>query len=251
MIYLTNMTKEHFVHKTVYRRYSIDTSALRLEITPDIFPPSTNGLFLAKQFSVRKGETVIDIGTGSGILAITAAKRGGIVYATDQDPKAIRVAQRNAHQNNVLIKFKVGKYFANFRRKFDVIIANLPQEIIPYEYRINLGDTLAKTIDGGTRGNRQMVQLLKVAKQWMRRKSRMYFLVNSSTDYISTLSIMVKNYDARLIAFSTQPMKGFVDAHIHKFERLHKHGLIHILKKRNRWYCCMYLFELMLKKSDL
>jgi ribosomal protein L11 methyltransferase len=48
--------------------------------------------------------SVLDVGTGSGVLAIAARKLGaGLVVATDNDPVAVRVARENAAANGVLI----------------------------------------------------------------------------------------------------------------------------------------------------
>ncbi len=51
---------------------------------------------------IQDGMTVLDVGTGSGILAITAAKLGaGAVWAGDNDPVAVLTAQRNVARNGV------------------------------------------------------------------------------------------------------------------------------------------------------
>ena len=51
---------------------------------------------------VRPGMSVLDIGTGSGILAIAAAKSGaGRIVAHDIDPVAVQTAARNAQKNSV------------------------------------------------------------------------------------------------------------------------------------------------------
>jgi len=56
---------------------------------------------------IIKGKNVLDVGTGSGILAITAAKLGARkVVAIDIDQEALRVARRNTRLNNVRNVFK-------------------------------------------------------------------------------------------------------------------------------------------------
>ena len=54
------------------------------------------------------GERVLDVGTGSGILAIAAAKLGGReILALDSDPLACRIARDNAHRNGVAGRVRV------------------------------------------------------------------------------------------------------------------------------------------------
>jgi len=72
----------------------------------------------------------LDVGSGSGILAIAMAKLWHIeVLGTDIDPVAVRVAKRNADLNRVanLVKFKVGPGFAPIPKqdRFDLIVANI------------------------------------------------------------------------------------------------------------------------------
>jgi ribosomal protein L11 methyltransferase len=76
---------------------------------------------------------VLDIGTGSGILAIAAVKLGAKeIVAIDTDPVAIACARKNAAANQVRvwIDFQLSSP-KELRRGFDLVVANLlPQEIL-------------------------------------------------------------------------------------------------------------------------
>jgi ribosomal protein L11 methyltransferase len=93
----------------------------------------------ARQLSSGRLEATksfLDIGTGSGILAIAAAKLGyKPVRAIDYDPEAIRVARANARVNGVLKKIKIARgEVAGFSTKpkaqFDLICANLISNLL-------------------------------------------------------------------------------------------------------------------------
>jgi ribosomal protein L11 methyltransferase len=83
----------------------------------------------------------LDIGTGSGILAIAAAKLGySPVKAFDFDPGAVRIAQENARKNGVSRKVNirhqdVTKLSARSLSKFDLICANLISTLLIAERR--------------------------------------------------------------------------------------------------------------------
>ena len=93
----------HFVQKSEIRKYNIQNVKFELEINEHIFPPSSHGSFFAANMKINAGESVIDVGTGSGFLAIIAAKLGGKVSATDNDPDAVDLAMQNAAKNKVSI----------------------------------------------------------------------------------------------------------------------------------------------------
>ena len=99
-------------------------------------------LFCLRQLTecepVSRGKSLLDAGTGSGILAISAAKLGyGPVEAWDFDPVAVEVARRNAEQNGLahelafekrdLTKMPLGG------RQFDVVCANLMSGLLVAE----------------------------------------------------------------------------------------------------------------------
>lgn len=77
----------------------------------------------------RRGyRTALDVGTGSGCIAVTLAKLGGLVVtATDVSFEALALARENARSNGVDIEFLHGSYFAPVMgSSFDLIVSNPP-----------------------------------------------------------------------------------------------------------------------------
>lgn len=73
----------------------------------------------------RPGAAVLDVGTGSGLLAIAAAKLGASrVVATDSDPVAVRVAAENADRNRVTLDLRVDDAAA-VEGAFPLVVANI------------------------------------------------------------------------------------------------------------------------------
>jgi SAM-dependent methyltransferase len=75
---------------------------LELRVSDHTFRPSTISTLLADALDVRRGDTVVDVGCGSGILAIIAAKLGaGRVFGVDAAPDVVEVAGENAKRHGV------------------------------------------------------------------------------------------------------------------------------------------------------
>jgi ribosomal protein L11 methyltransferase len=81
-----------------------------------------------------QGGRLLDVGTGTGILAIAAAllAPGSPVVAIDVDPQAVEVARENAEINGVSasVELQVGEPGDLAPRQFDVVVANLTAEVI-------------------------------------------------------------------------------------------------------------------------
>lgn len=80
--------------------------------------------------AVEPGALVYDIGTGSGILAIAAAKLGAKVMAVDRDPVAVAVATANCALNRVAIPVLTGDLLSKLTLPADLIIANILAEVV-------------------------------------------------------------------------------------------------------------------------
>jgi methylase of polypeptide subunit release factors len=120
-------------------RIELPTGALDLEVPEGVHVPPLSSIDLAKLLDVRPGETVLDLGCGSGLLSIAAAKLGAKrVVAIDIDPRSLAATVKNARQNGVQERIRVlaGSWFEALRdwsqsggnnKQFDVIIATPPQ----------------------------------------------------------------------------------------------------------------------------
>lgn len=102
-------------------------------------------LFCLRKIAGYKASTrrpsLLDIGTGSGILAIAAAKLGfSPVRAIDFDPEAVRIARANARKNHVSGKIQITRgdvcrLKTNRKNRFDVICANLISTLLIAEQK--------------------------------------------------------------------------------------------------------------------
>lgn len=99
-------------------------------VYPDTFWPFADSLPLVRHFRVAPGESVLDVGTGSGVIGIFACYQGaGRVVGVDINPAAVQSATHNARMHGFAGTMQVLQsdlFEALGDEQFDVITANLP-----------------------------------------------------------------------------------------------------------------------------
>lgn len=76
------------------------------------------------------GRTVLDVGTGTGVLAIAAARCGATATGVDTDPLAVEAATANAARNGVAVEVLAGGIDRVAGRRFAVVVANLDSDTL-------------------------------------------------------------------------------------------------------------------------
>ena len=95
--------------------------------------PTTKMSLFALEQVLRGGETVIDVGTGSGVLSIASSLLGAKeIYAYDLDDVAVRVAQENIALNPGMdnIQVAAGDLLRGVDLEADVIVANILADVL-------------------------------------------------------------------------------------------------------------------------
>lgn len=129
---------EHLVVKPTWEPFDPKPDDLVIEIDPGMAFGSgtheTTGMCLALlEEMISGGEEIIDVGTGSGILAIGAALLGAShVLAIDIDPDAVRVAAENVAKNHVeqIVSVQEGNLLDRVSAVCDICVANIISDVI-------------------------------------------------------------------------------------------------------------------------
>lgn len=122
-----------FVIKPPWSSFPLRKNQISIDITPGM--AFGTGTHATTKLSIRaleerlkkKRASVLDVGTGSGILSIAAARLGAKeVLGIDTDPVAVEIARENVSQNGVsnIVKIRKGS-IGHIRRRFDVVMANI------------------------------------------------------------------------------------------------------------------------------
>ena len=146
----------------------IDTG-IKIESDKGVYPPSEDSYLLLQCLDIGK-ERMLEIGTGTGIIALHAAKIGADVTAVDKNRKAVKNALRNAEKNHIEITFKESDLFSNVDGRFDVIVFNPPY--LPSE-------EMKEAWEGGREGIEIAKRFLSEASRHLNPGGRIYILLST------------------------------------------------------------------------
>lgn len=150
--------------------------------------------FLIKEYikGYAKGK-ILDIGTGSGILALEALKYSKDVLAVDVNPEAVNEANKKG------LNAKVSDLFSNVKGKFDLIIFNPPY--LPEDPKEDDESKLATT--GGKRGCEIIEKFLKKAKKHLNKGGVILLLFSTLSGDVEGL---IKKYKFNYKLLEEKPL---------------------------------------------
>ena len=120
----------------------------------NVYVPAEDSYLLADNLEIEEGQSVLEIGTGSGIVAMYASRLTDRITVTDINFDACLLAEKNFNDNNIEnIEILFGNLFEPVKnRKFDVILFNTPY--LPTEEDDVIDDTINYAFDGGLNGRK-------------------------------------------------------------------------------------------------
>lgn len=164
-------------------------------------PPTPYTLLLANSIPDLTGLTVVDIGTGSGFLAIVASLQGASrVYILDTNPAAIESALENANLNGVrdrLFPLAIGDSIIPLSPggTVDVVISNPAQLPLPQAAEA------FSPYYAGPDGRRMIDEVIAATPSRLSAGGRLFMVHNSVTDFPRSVELMASvGLQAKILA---------------------------------------------------
>ena len=167
----------------------------KFEIETDdlVYIPSDDTFLLAKNLEIKEGQSVLEIGTGSGLVSMYASLLTDDVTATDINYNALELAEKNFKLNNInTIKLEFGDLFEPVKdKKFDVILFNTPY--LPTDSDDIINDDLNYAFDGGLDGRKVIDRFINQVSNHLNDKGIVQIIQSSLSDNDRTLDMFDRN----------------------------------------------------------
>jgi release factor glutamine methyltransferase len=163
---------------------------------PDVYEPSEDSYLMLEVVEVAPGQRFLEIGCGTGLISLHAAKIGAAVTATDISRPALDCARRNAAKNDLRLTLVESDLFEKVRGIFDVIAFNPPY--LPSEGRST--SWMERSWCGGETGSETATRFLSSAWRHLAPGGSVYLILSSFGGFMAALKAAKERYEAELLA---------------------------------------------------
>lgn len=183
------------------RSKSVFFGDFAFNVFEDVYEPAEDTFLMADHLEVGRDDSVLDVGTGCGILAILSALHGSGVIATDLNPWAVRCAKENARSNQCLSRmhFILGDLFKPIRKEqaFDMILFNPPY--LPDESK-EQSSWLDAAWTGGATGRKVIDRFIHEAPEHLKPDGNILMIQSSLSGTGKTISTFKKENMKAIVA---------------------------------------------------
>lgn len=178
---------------------------LILELHPEVYDPAEDSFLLLESLSITSNESVLELGTGCGLIALACAWQGAQVICTDINPYAVQLTRRNIERNRHLLKGTIearqGDLFSVLRNdeRFSKIVFNPPY--LPTKNNEKIDTWFDVATDGGLTGLKLTKRYLHGLRRHLQPKGVGYFIFSSLSNRSKLeTSLKKERFSARILA---------------------------------------------------
>jgi release factor glutamine methyltransferase len=172
---------------------------LTIELHPQVYEPAEDTFLLADSIYVSEVNSIFELGSGSGLIALYCASLGANVICSDINPFAVELIKKNFLVNKDKIKgsfdVRIGDLFSVLDSKdsFDVIIFNPPY--LPTTKKDLVGGLgwFDKAVNGGADGLNITKHFINHVSGFLKKNGRVYFVFSSLCSREKLESLIKKN----------------------------------------------------------
>lgn len=161
---------------------------LRIETHPEVYDPAEDTFLLLDVIEINESDSVFEIGTGTGIIALFCAKQGADVVCSDINPFSIELVKKNYELNKTLLKgeleVRMGDLYSVLGNNefFDVIIFNPPYLPTKPKDLVDDHGWFDVAVDGGVDGLDTVKRFLEGLPLFLKENGKGYFVFSSLSD---------------------------------------------------------------------
>jgi release factor glutamine methyltransferase len=156
----------------------------------NVYEPAEDTFLLGDNLMVRKSDSVLEIGTGTGIIAILASKKAQSVTAIDINKYAVECASINAESNIANVDIRLGNLFEPvIDEKFDLILFNTPY--LPTSEEEFVDDELEAAWNGGEDGRSVINRFIKDLPLHLNPYGRVQLVQSSLSNVEETVAMLM------------------------------------------------------------
>ncbi len=169
--------------------------SIDIEVDDEVYNPSDDSYLLLRCVEVSPGQSFLEMGAGTGLVALHAAKLGAKVTAADVNPKAVECTRRNAARNGIRLEVVRSDLFEKVTGIFDVIAFNPPY--LPGT--ASSTSWVEKAWAGGEEGSEMALEFLANAWRHLAPGGGIFMVLSSVGGLMSLLKGARERYESEML----------------------------------------------------
>ncbi len=178
---------------------SLSFKGLIIDLHLEVYKPAEDTFLLLDSIVVSQGDSVFEVGSGSGLIGLYLASLGANVVCSDINPIAVELIKKNFLLNQRIIRgnfdIRTGDLFSVLDSKdsYDIIVFNPPY--LPTSNKDLIGGSgwFDKAVNGGINGLDVIERFINQLKDFLKKEGKVYFVSSNLSNSKKLEDLIKKN----------------------------------------------------------